>query len=53
MHFIDIALGSSAELETQMMLAERIGYASNPELTGHLTEIRRMLVGLHQSLRNK
>jgi len=48
-NFIDIALGSAAELETQLTIALEIGYLKPPDHEGiisELTEIVRMLYGL-------
>ena len=47
--YIDIALGSAAELETQLEISLKIGYLSQSEsdsLFIELTEIIRMLYGL-------
>lgn len=47
--FIDIALGSAAELETQLTISLQIGYlkqADYDKLVSELTEITRMLYGL-------
>gem|GEM_PF-4945741 len=35
-HFLDIALGSSCELETQMLLAYEFGYCTPEEYTNFL-----------------
>ncbi|KAF0108859.1 MAG: S23 ribosomal protein [Anaerolineaceae bacterium] len=46
---LDIALGSAAELETQLEIALKIGYLSQENhvsLLAELTEITRMLYGL-------
>lgn len=51
---LDIALGSAAELETQLLIALRIGYFPQEKydaLTAELTEIVRMLYGLLRSIR--
>ncbi|MBI3737634.1 MAG: four helix bundle protein [Chloroflexi bacterium] len=48
-NFIDIALGSAAELETQLTISLQIGYikqADYDKLVNELTEITRMLYGL-------
>lgn len=55
-HFIGIAFGSSRELETLLIVASRIGVASDTESSncrGILTECCRMLNVLHQKLRSK
>ncbi|MDI6770832.1 MAG: four helix bundle protein [Anaerolineales bacterium] len=46
---MNIALGSSAELETQLIIANQIGYFAQADLerlTTELTEIVKMLHGL-------
>ena len=51
---IDIALGSAAELETQLLIALKLGYLEQPaydKLIAELTEINRMLYGLLRCLR--
>ena len=51
---LNIALGSAAEVETQLTIALRIGYipqAKHEELIARLTEITKMLYGLLRSLR--
>jgi len=53
--FLRIAIGSSAELETQLIIAKKIGYLKESEyekLTTQLDEIKRMLVSLIKSLTN-
>jgi four helix bundle protein len=51
-----MALGSRAELETQLLLAKRLTYG-NPErihdCLAQLDELGRMLCGLQKSLRAK
>ncbi|MEH2092777.1 MULTISPECIES: four helix bundle protein [Nostoc] len=56
LRFIAIALGSLAELETQLILAEQLEYITNLKLQEILTktdEIQRMLRGLQKSLKAK
>ncbi|PIW17620.1 MAG: hypothetical protein COW33_06475 [Anaerolineae bacterium CG17_big_fil_post_rev_8_21_14_2_50_57_27] len=53
---LDIALGSAAELETQLTIALKIGYLQQSEyenLTTNLVEITRMLYGLLNKVRPK
>ncbi len=53
---LSIAYGSLQELETQMMLANRLGYIDQPTqdtLLDHTAEIARMLNGLQRSLTAK
>ena len=52
--FLSIALGSAAEVETQLILTEKLGLsASTSELQGQLSDIRKMLTGLSQYLSKK
>lgn len=53
-HFLDIALGSAFEVETQLLIAKNIGYIdenSYIELTTKLSSIERQLNGLISSIR--
>ena len=52
-HFLGISLGSLAELETQLALAQRFAYLTEDELDTSLQladEIAKMLKGLQKSL---
>ena len=52
-HFLGIALGSVAELETWILLSERVGYldsAKSEMLLANCEEIQRLLSGLKRSL---
>jgi four helix bundle protein len=54
--FVNIAYGSMAELETQLMIGERLGYVSSDELKSHfehIQNIERMLNGLLAGLERK
>lgn len=53
-HFLYIAMGSLAEVETQIIIAKRLGYVTTEEqiLEGVKT-IRKMLAGLIKYLKNK
>jgi four helix bundle protein len=53
--FIAIALGSLAEVETQLLIAQRLGYlneADRQSTTEQADEIGKMLRGLHKTLNN-
>jgi four helix bundle protein len=51
-HFLRIADGSAAELETQLLISERLGFLTGAEELSHeLVVIRRMLAALIKSLR--
>ena len=52
-HFLGIARGSLAELETQIMLAQRLGYLATEKMNPSLEkaeEIGKMLKGLQKSI---
>jgi four helix bundle protein len=51
--FLSIALGSCAEIETQLMLAHDLGYldeSSSGRLIERVSEVARLLNGLYKSL---
>ncbi|MEN6449337.1 MAG: four helix bundle protein [Thermoguttaceae bacterium] len=56
LHFISIAQGSAKEVETQVLIAERLGYVTN-EVSGKLVmqtaEVGRLLSGLTNALKKK
>lgn len=56
LRFINIATGSLAEVETQILLAEKLSYLTNNDsavLLHQADEISRMLQGLYHSLESK
>ena len=49
---LHIARGSASELETQLRLAEKLGYLSESDaLTASLTSVKRLINGLIRSLK--
>jgi hypothetical protein len=53
-HHLDIAIGSTVELETQLSIALKIKYlqpADHDELVAELTEITHMLYGLRSKMK--
>jgi four helix bundle protein len=53
LHFLHIALGSATELETFLIISQRLNYIDNntfTNLNNSLTEIIRMTVGLIKSI---
>jgi len=44
--FLYISLGSAAELETQLIIAQELDFMLSEDLLNSLAEIRRMLIGL-------
>ena len=56
LHHLRIAIGSEAELETQMELAVRRSYISSghaQEILATATEVRRMLHAMHHTLKTR
>ena len=51
--FLYIALGSCAELHTQILVSKNLNYLSNNQLMDKLMEIKRMLIGLISSIEKK
>jgi four helix bundle protein len=52
-HFLSIALGSSFELETQVILTEKLNYLTKDQiehLLSQLIEVQSMILGLKKSL---
>ena len=52
-HFLGISLGSSFELDTQMIISNRLGYVNNAdfeEIEKELEYIQNMIVKLKQNL---
>ena len=52
--FIDIAMGSTSEVEYQLLLAKDLGYLpkeQHTDLATEVTEIRRMLLAFNKTLR--
>lgn len=54
--FLGIAKGSSAELETQLIIAQKLGYITNEklgEINSVLVNVRKLISGLLRSLNKK
>lgn len=51
--FLYVALGSSSELETQLIIAKELGYGTSEEIFSKLERIKQMLLGLIKSQRRK
>ena len=51
--FLYIALGSVAELETQLLLATRLGYLNSDETFSGMDKIRQMILGLINYLKRR
>jgi four helix bundle protein len=53
MRFLSIALGSLSELETQLLISSRLGYADTNKEQEQLIQVRTRLLGLRKYLRSK
>ena len=52
LQFLHVARGSASELETQMLLAGKLGYLANTvDLMASLTSVKRLINGLIRSLK--
>ena len=54
--FLDTSLGSAYEVETQLLIANKIGYIDNEnynELNKEIIDIQKQLVGLIRSIRSE
>lgn len=49
-HFLRISDGSAAEVETQLLISERLNFIVGNQLVNDAVEIRKMLAGLIRSL---
>ena len=49
--FVDIALGSTRELQTQLEICSRLGYGDTLELVDKGEEVAKILYGLSKSLK--
>jgi four helix bundle protein len=55
-HHVSIAFGSLSELETQLLIAHRLGYSQDEQidaLMAQIVEVRRIIRGLLSSLRQR
>ncbi len=51
--FLYVSLGSAAELETQLIISEKLKYIDNLDVLNDLNDIQKMIMGLIKYLRNK
>ncbi len=51
--FLHVALGSVAELETQLILATQMGFIHNNSIFNRIEQVRKMLLGLLRFLKRK
>lgn len=56
LHFVDIALGSIAELDTQLDISKELGYISDESYKNGIEimkKVQALLIGLRKYLKNK
>ena len=53
LHFLSIARGSLSELETQLQIAQRLGYMSKDDLSENVNTVFAMLGGLMKSVNSR
>jgi len=51
--FLYVSLGSLAELETQLILSQELGYLKDEKIFYNLDRIRKLLIGLIKSLKRR
>lgn len=51
-HFLDIALGSSFELETQLIIAQELFQVDNESIIEKCQNLQRMITGFKQKINN-
>ncbi len=51
--FLNISIGSLSELETQMIIAQRLKYINNSIIFDEIVKVRKLLIGLKKYLVNK
>lgn len=49
-HYLHIALGSLAELETQWIISQDLGYDTSTSLEGNIERVRMLLLGMIRHL---
>jgi four helix bundle protein len=53
MQFLYIALGSAAELETQLIISKKLGFMTNEDLFERLERVKSKILGLIRYLKGK
>lgn len=51
--YLYISLGSLSELETQLFIAERLGYLNDREMSEHIEHLRRKLLNFIKYIKDK
>ena len=52
-HFLDIALGSLAEVDTQRCLAQDFGYTVDSQINDQIISVRKLTLGLRNYIRSR
>ena len=52
-HFLDMSLGSLAEVDTQQCLAREFGYEVNSQINDQIISVRKLTVGLRNYVRSR
>lgn len=53
MQYLHIALGSAAELETQLIISEKLGFIDEKDIFAELEKVKSKLLGLIKFVRSK
>lgn len=53
LRFLDISLGSVAELETQLIISEKLGYCNAKHLLDDICELQKIISGLKNHLKSR
>jgi len=51
--FLNISIGSLSELETQMIIAQRLKYINESTIFDEIISVRKLLIGLKKYLKSK
>ena len=51
--FLYVALGSAAELETQLIIAKKLGYEVNNNIYDKIIDVKKVMLGLIKYLKGK
>ena len=51
--FLYVALGSIAELETQLIISQKLGYAVQNDIYDKIVDVRKLIIGLVKYLKSK
>ncbi len=51
--FLHVALGSAAELETQLIIAKKLGYKVDTNIYDKIVDVKKVILGLVRYLKDK